>query len=170
MNSSAEQDLIMEAASRYENANVVQGFYLEDEDGEEDCMDLCEKCARAIVERDKAKGETTKMIPMSGSEHHDSMPTCDECGVDIEGWFTDYGAETMLSNFEEDGFDATKDEDCYFWSLCHNSFLEESEEMTRLKMLLALPELNEEERKAMNELPYNLAEILISEVDLEDKS
>lgn len=111
---------LLVAADRYEHRHVLQGYYLETDAGDEDCdAEWCEPCIDAEVTRlARDCGERWAKAVLHMDTPHDTITRCHGCFADLCGRLTDYGANEELAGFEADGFDAARDQDCYFWTLC----------------------------------------------------
>ncbi len=89
-------------------------------------MDYCRECALAIIEKEKVRRRRLPKVEKKDSEvpsldggwrtEHDSPPICDECNAPLDGSLTNYGAETELDHFLENGFDPECDADCHAMS------------------------------------------------------
>lgn len=126
-------DGILRLASDYQSKNVVPAYYLESrDDGSDEGGTYCRKCAWA-----RRKGYEVRVA--DSSANYDSEPRCDndECGATLQGWLTDWGAESTLGYLEEGNFDIAEPSECYAWMLCENSFLKDSDEYKRLVALAA---------------------------------
>lgn len=129
---------ILERAEAFERRKVRDGFYLENQAGEDASGEWCSRCVRKAAKGLNAEDPDNApwdRYQLDHSADHDCPARCDTCGADLAGWLTSYGAEEELAAFEEDGFNIRRGYDCYLWTLCENAWLPDD---PRYKRLLAV--------------------------------
>lgn len=126
-------DEILAIAEKYQQENVVDGYYIECDEGGDDGVDYCKGCAKKQLEQYLKLDPTNKMYRSARDCHSDSRKFCETCGNPLFGWLTDYGALEIVENVsKERPWDLTNPSDCYDFYLCDNQWPEHSEEYKML--------------------------------------
>jgi len=84
--------------------------------GDDDAVPYCYECAVKKVEEIKSR-EPERDVCVDGGwgTEEDGPESCDTCGKPLDCSFTDYGSESEIDHFIENGFDHKNAYDC--WSL-----------------------------------------------------
>lgn len=120
--------LLSPKASLFE---VKPEHWISGEDADEG-ISFCRECAEAEIA--KRGGELT--IDGGYCGPNDSHAFCETCRCPLEVTLTDHGCEEELHYFEENGFDLTSAEDCYYLLLLFSSaYWGEGEVAERIRRL-----------------------------------
>jgi hypothetical protein len=91
--------------------------------GADDGADYCEECALERINNiDKTDPDRELELDGGWRTEHDSLPTCDACGCQLDGCLTYYGADCEIEHFKENGFDPQSAYDCFAMSEVLNTF------------------------------------------------
>jgi hypothetical protein len=105
MTNHPEVSSLVAALEPHNTLNPPVGFYIQREDGNDDCLDYCEECAEDYCERLNlyTSGELLHAVMVADScSNHDSLPLCDCCGKTLAGWPTDYCRDQEIAYFMDE--------------------------------------------------------------------
>jgi len=82
--------------------------------GDDEGISYCFDCAEKRVAEIKAKESDSDVCVDGGwGTEEDGTQTCEKCGKCLDCSFTDYGSESEIDHFIENGFDHNDVHDCH---------------------------------------------------------